>query len=663
MGKIDIINRELNDLIENIDDEANFIREVILELRVLDNLNELVNFEKIEAFLSEYEQKIKEIKIIDMKGEYNDNFIQYIKEEKEQIFRFYLSHYNDESLKQNISKIKNKEISYENIKLEKYNIGYGGGRPPINKDEEILFKLMYLENDMSVFLKNINNFINNIHILKDFSEINTNVVIIGSNGSGKSTLSRRIKIDNINQSINIIPSHHILYLTSDDFIIPRYSNEVVDINTYQNETKLITEEDPFDNTSFINSLHNLLNYLINKHNLQKGDTFEDYKKETILEKTVKICNEILNINMFIKNNIIACHDNNDNVYDFNQMSDGERQVFYFVASVLVNEKDGYIIVDEPENHLNSQVCQLLWDKLEMLKNESTFVYITHDPKFASSRTNSKIIWSKSFTYPNKWEYEVLENNNIPEELLIEVLGSKENIIFCEGTDTSIDKQIYDSMFLKEKIIPVEGHLNVISYTKAINNIQGLNLNAKGIIDKDGKTKDEVEHYEKDNISVTPFNEVEMLLLCEDVLAETKKEFEQFEEIIKIDEWKEEIFNICNKNIEKLLTNIIKARIENKLLTQKIQTANTVDKIKEELEDILNMIDVDDIYKEESEKLKDILDNKKYSELLEVCSLKAQVLKQVPHKFHFHNYENRALGIIKKNDKLRVKLKEKYFKNI
>ncbi|MGZ1629538.1 hypothetical protein ACXQBI_00720 [Staphylococcus argenteus] len=191
----------------------------------------------------------------------------------------------------------------------------------------------------------------------------------------------------------------------------------------------------------------------------------------------------------------------------------------------------------------------------------------------------------------------------------------------------------------------------------------MNLNAKGIIDKDGKTKEEIEHYEKGNISVTPFNEVEMLLLCEDVLAETKNEFEQFEEIIEIDEWKKEIFNICNNNKEKLLTNIIKARIENKLSTQKIQTAETIDKIKEELENILNIINVDDIYKQESKKLKDILENEKYSELLEICSLKAQVLKGVPNKFHFHNYENRALGIIKKNDKLRGKLKENFFKNI
>ena len=46
-----------------------------------------------------------------------------------------------------------------------------------------------------------------------------------------------------------------------------------------------------------------------------------------------------------------------------------------------------------------------------------------------------------------------------------------------------------------------------------------------------------------------------------------------------------------------------------------------------------MIDVDDIYKKESEKLKDILDNKNIVNFLKF-GLKAQVSKQVPHKFHF-----------------------------
>ena len=30
-----------------------------------------------------------------------------------------------------------------------------------------------------------------------------------------------------------------------------------------------------------------------------------------------------------------------------------------------------------------------------MKANSTFVYITHDPNFAITRTNSKILWSKN----------------------------------------------------------------------------------------------------------------------------------------------------------------------------------------------------------------------------------------------------------------------------
>ena len=41
--------------------------------------------------------------------------------------------------------------------------------------------------------------------------------------------------------------------------------------------------------------------------------------------------------MIISNNVIVCVDENECEYDFNNLSDGERQVFYFIANVLGNE--------------------------------------------------------------------------------------------------------------------------------------------------------------------------------------------------------------------------------------------------------------------------------------------------------------------------------------
>lgn len=656
------IKKLINEIKESIDDDIEFIKNHILTLAEIKELKKYINFEKIKSILTDYEELIEKIYELDFDSDYNDNFISYIEEEKDNIKVQFIG-YKNENFKQNISKIKNNKVNYDKIEIKNESVGYGGGRSPINSDEEILFSILYLENNMLHNLENLDNFINNLHILKDFSEINTNVVIIGSNGSGKSTLSRRLKIDNLNQSINIISSHHILHLTSDNFIIPRRANEFLDITTYQQGKKLVTEEEPFDNEDFLNSLHNLINYLLNLHHREKGDTLNQNEKETILEKVLKTCNKLLKKDMVITNGIIACNDKNSNTYDFNQMSDGERQVFYFVASVLANENDGYIIVDEPENHLNSQVCKSLWDTLEDIKKDSTFVYITHDPKFATSRAKAKIVWSKSFKYPNRWEYKVLEDNEIPEELLIEVLGSKENIIFCEGKSESLDKQIYDSIFSEEKVMAVEGHLNVVNYTNVINNMSSLNLNAMGIIDSDGKTIEEIEKYEKNSIIALPFNEIEMLLLSEEVLKETKKYFKQFSEEIDIDSWKNEIFDICSQNEEKILMNILKARIDNKLSMQKIQTTSELSEIKHELTNLIESINVDEIYQNEKEKFQRVLSEKNYNELLELCSLKNEILKQVPHKFKFHNYEYRAMGVIKSSDRLKETLKKKYFKEL
>ncbi|MBO3078974.1 AAA family ATPase [Mammaliicoccus sciuri] len=659
---MDNVYKLINEIKSIVISYRTFISEHVIPLENIEPLNKYIDFSKINEILIEFDEKIENITDLDFTSEYNYNFINYIEEEKNN-FEYQFNNYNNENFKQNLSKINNNEIVYNNIKLQKENIAYGGGRSPLNKDELLIYDLMYLENNMYYVLDSINNFFNNLHILKDFSELDTNVVIIGANGSGKSTLSRRLKTDSLSQSINIISSHHILHLTSDDFIIPRNVNEVLDIDTYQQEKKLVTEEEPFDNDSFIKSLHNLINYLLNLHHKQKGDTFYQNNEDTILEKIIKICNKLLKKKMVITNGIIACSDEYSNIYDFNQMSDGERQVFYFVASVLVNEKDGYIIVDEPENHLNSQICKLLWDTLENIKKDSTFVYITHDPKFAASRTKAKIVWSKSFKYPNEWEYKVLENNEIPEELLIEVLGSKENIIFCEGKSDSLDQQLYEAIFTEEKIIGVEGHLNVVNYTKAINNMSSLNLNAMGIIDNDGKSDKEIRKYEKNNIIALPFNEVEMLLLSEEVLVETKKCFETYSEEIDIKKWKNEIFQICSQKEEKILMNILKARVDNKLTMQRIQTFNEINDIKNELTTLIKSINVEEIYQNEKENFQRILSEKNYSKLLEICSLKDEVIKQVPHKYKFHNYANRAIGVIKSSNELKEMLKKKYFKKI
>lgn len=403
-----------------------------------------------------------------------------------------------------------------------------------------------------------------------------------------------------------------------------------------------------------------MNYLIMDHYSKKGDSQKSEEEKTKLEEIINLCNSLIKKNIILDHHIIKCLSDNNEKYDFNQLSDGERQVFYFVASVLANEDYGYIIIDEPENHLNSQVCKLLWDKLEILKSKSTFVYITHDPKFAVSRINSKIIWSKSFTYPNIWDYEILEEGEIPEELLIEVLGSKENIIFCEGESDSIDKQVYEAIFFDDKVIAVGGHLNVINYTKAINNISNLNINAKGLIDKDGKTEKEIKKYEENNIYVLPFNEIEMLLLSKEVLEKVNEAISVLNKNINIDKWQNEILQICDKRKDKILLDIVKSRVENLLSSKKLQNCKEFNELKSNLKFIYDSIDLEKIYEDEKLNLETIINNNEYEELLKICNLKNEVLMGVPSKEGYKNYHNDAVALIQNNNDLKEILKNKYF---
>ena len=131
--------------------------------------------------------------------------------------------------------------------------------------------------------------------------------------------------------------------------------------------------------------------------------------------------------------------------------------------------NSYVIVDEAENHLNVAIINNLWNVLEEKRSDCQFVYLTHDPHFALSRVNANVLWSKKYSHPNEWEIEPLpKNRDIPEELLIELLGSRNKIVFCEGKKSSLDYKLYSVLFPKITFVPVGGHINVISYTGAYN---------------------------------------------------------------------------------------------------------------------------------------------------------------------------------------------------
>lgn len=204
-------------------------------------------------------------------------------------------------------------------------------------------------------------------------------------------------------------------------------------------------------------------------------------------------------------------------YSGTQMSDGERSVLYLAAQVLCVPENKTLIVDEPEVHLHPSLMGRLWRALENARPDCLFIFITHDTHLALLHKNSDKIWVKGFDGAN-WEWSSIPESDLPEQLLLELLGNRKNVLFVEGTSNSYDIQLYSAIYPDYYVVPCGGCSQVISNTKAFALTNGLHsVVAYGVIDRDYRTDEELAALENKGIFSLKVAEVENLFLVEPVL--------------------------------------------------------------------------------------------------------------------------------------------------
>ena len=77
-------------------------------------------------------------------------------------------------------------------------------------------------------------------------------------------------------------------------------------------------------------------------------------------------------------------------YPAKTMSDGERTCLYLAARVLTADP-GMLVVDEPELHMHRKLSIDYWNKLEEMRPDIRFVYVTHDLHFGLSRQDRVLL--------------------------------------------------------------------------------------------------------------------------------------------------------------------------------------------------------------------------------------------------------------------------------
>ena len=330
----------------------------------------------------------------------------------------------------------------------------------------------------------------------------------------------------------------------------------------------------------------------------------------------------------------------------------------------MQKKNSYIIIDEPENHLHPAICDTVWNRIEQERLDCKFIYITHNLRFASNR-NATTLWNKKFTPPYSWEFQLLPKNDIfPTSLLLEVLGSKKNVCFCEGSLNSLDYKLYSLLLPEYNIIPIYGgHRDVIACVKSINKLQQNNNQFDnipitiGIIDKDYHLDTQISSWKKSNIFTLPVNEVENILVDTIMLDYIVNKFEiPFE---KTQQYYKEFWETLETNINEQVVKYVKNFIQHHISEDYLTEANDLGILKSQLSDKFNKFNINTLYDEKMTEINKMIAEKNYESAIKFVDFKKFLLNNLAGKL-IRKYPDFVMKELAQNSELREKIRGKYF---
>ena len=95
-------------------------------------------------------------------------------------------------------------------------------------------------------------------------------------------------------------------------------------------------------------------------------------------------------------------------YSSMKLSDGEKAVLYYFGAVLYAPEKAVVFVDNPGMFLHPSITGMIWDRVQMLRPDCTFIYTTHDVEFLSSRSDNLVVWVRDYDASDAtWDYVVL----------------------------------------------------------------------------------------------------------------------------------------------------------------------------------------------------------------------------------------------------------------
>ena len=503
-----------------------------------------------------------------------------------------------------------------------------------------------------------------LRYLKFLSEEKKTVVFVGPNGCGKTTLLRNL--------INATGEDQIGYYPADRLLVINDSyNPERDFATfsksYQNADKYASDIDNQSQAHYIVQQINQTITLFEKKRATEMDLYAKGKlrlEDSLTEKILGIWNELIKDRILFSEGALKVQTLGGTEYPIKYLSSGEKSIFYFLACIFLKEKKSYYFVDEPENNLNPSIVSKLWDIIEKHREGSIFVYLTHDSNFVASRINSKLFWIEKYD-GTEWVYKPLpENDNLPQHLMVALVGNREPVLFCESQDEyKYDDIVFKMMFPEFKVIPAAGCDAVIAKVKAYS-IAGLPQKAFGIIDCDYKDQSYLEGQETDGIFHLPFFEIENFLFSEEIITGVIATFSRDKENAFAN-LKSALKNDFITKKEQWIIRKIAFRLRETFFTGKIMRLKDFPELKVEYTSFSSSVDLDALHASYEAEVQRVIDADDYNTLLRYYDNKGIFTMFLP-QLKLENkmpYKEAVFTYLSEHKDVLTGLRSKYFPGI
>lgn len=223
------------------------------------------------------------------------------------------------------------------------------------------------------------------------------------------------------------------------------------------------------------------------------------------------------------------------VITFNDLSSGEKEVFFILSFFIRhNVENAIIVIDEPELHLHPELSRLLIRNMKSIRSGNQIWVATHNSEIIDEAGRDKVIYVARDLTTRKAKFIAGEHEQEAIAQLKDMfgfsgyIGVAKNLVFLEGDNSSQDRKFYSTLFPGSssnfKLIPSNSSDNLSRINSAILSIVEANLgwmNFFLIRDRDYLTDEMITKYQERSqgkIFVLSKHEIENYLINFDVFS-------------------------------------------------------------------------------------------------------------------------------------------------